>query len=468
MSSATAKTIYDYLVIGGGSGGLASARRAASYGVKVGIIESSGRLGGTCVNVGCVPKKVMWNTAFVRETLHDAPEYGYDLGTKDGGPPKLNWELIKEKRDAYVHRLNGIYARNLDKDSVEYITGRASLLRPGVVKVGDQELRAKNILIAVGGKPTFPDIPGANLGISSDGFFDLEHQPRRVAVVGAGYIAIELAGIFNALGTKTTLMTRHSHILRTFDPMLQDALLEEMTKSAGIRHLPHTHAKSLAKTSSGTLEFTYSQDGSPDPIKEEFDCVLWAIGRHPDVTDLNLKQLGVDQDPKGHIKVDQWQATSVPGIFALGDVCGHAELTPVAIAAGRKLSDRLFGGPSFSACKLDYTNIPTVVFSHPTIGTVGLTEPQAREKFGDDQIKVYSSKFVNMYFAMTQHKGPTCYKVIVQGPQEKVVGIHMLGLASDEILQGFGVAIKMGATKADLDSCVAIHPTAAEELVTLR
>ncbi|RKP13569.1 glutathione-disulfide reductase [Piptocephalis cylindrospora] len=433
MSSAAAKTIYDYLVIGGGSGGLASARRAASYGFKA---------------------------------LQDAPEYGYDLHSQ-GGPPKFNWEMIKEKRDAYIRRLNGIYSNNLDKDSVVHLQGHASLLRPGVVKVGDQEVQAKNILLAVGGKPTFPDLPGADLGISSDGFFELEHQPRRVAVVGAGYIAIELAGIFNVLGSETTLMTRHSHILRSFDPMLQESVLTEMTRS-GIRHLPHAHAQSLVKTASGALEMTYSVDGSADLIKEEFDCVLWAIGRHANVKDLGLEALGVEQGPNGIIKVDEWQATSVPGIFALGDVCGHAELTPVAIAAGRKLSDRLFGGPSFSTSKLDYSNIPTVVFSHPTIGTVGLTEPQAREKYGDDQIKVYSSKFVNIYFAMTQHKGPTIYKVIVAGTEEKVVGIHLFGLASDEVLQGFGVAIKMGATKADLDSCVAIHPTAAEELVTLR
>ncbi|KAL0074345.1 alternative NADP(H) dehydrogenase [Phycomyces blakesleeanus] len=462
------KQLYDYLVIGGGSGGLASARRASGiHGAKVALIEAQHRLGGTCVNVGCVPKKVMWNAASIAEALRDAKGYGFDVQ----GKPSIDWNYIKTKRDAYVKRLNGIYERNLEKDSVEHFQGFASFVNPTTVRVQQTEtesfeISAKHILVATGGHPIIPNIPGAELGIDSDGFFDLEEQPKRVAVVGTGYIGVELAGIFNALGSQTTIFSRTKHILRTFDEIIREPLLKEM-ESVGVQFAFDSKVKSLSRAStSGPIRIDYESDGQAASI--EVDCVLWAVGRAPNVQKLNLEGAGVKTNEKGHIVVDSYQATSSEGVLALGDACGLFELTPVAIAAGRRLADRLFGGEAFRNSKLDYENIPTVVFSHPTAGTLGLTETEARKKYGDDQIKIYQSKFTNMYFSMLEHKEPTAYKLVVAGPEEKVVGVHLLGRGSDEMLQGFGVAVRMGATKADFDNCVAIHPTASEELVTMR
>ncbi|KAI8094914.1 uncharacterized protein B0P05DRAFT_483667 [Gilbertella persicaria] len=462
------KPVYDYLVIGGGSGGLASARRASGiHGAKVALVEAQHRLGGTCVNVGCVPKKVMWNTASVAEALRDAQHYGFG----DHSQFKFDWEAIKEKRDAYVKRLNGIYERNLGNDKVEHLQGFASFVNKDTVRVQQSEtesfeVQAKNILIATGGHPLIPDIPGAHLGIDSDGFFDLEHQPKRVAVIGTGYIGIELAGIFNTLGTKTTVFSRTKHILRSFDSIIRDNLLKEM-QSVGVDFAFDSQVKALVREGdAGPITVQYESDGKSASL--EVDTVLWAVGRLPNIKKLNLEAAGIQLTEKGYIAVDEYQNTSTEHVYALGDACGRAELTPVAIAAGRKLSDRLFGGEQFKESKLDYENIPTVVFSHPTAGTVGLTEDEARAKYGDENIKVYTSKFINMYFSMLEHKEPTAYKLVCAGADEKVVGVHILGRGSDEILQGFGVAVRMGATKANFDACVAIHPTAAEELVTMR
>ncbi|KAI9274635.1 hypothetical protein BDA99DRAFT_533253 [Phascolomyces articulosus] len=460
------KQFYDYLVIGGGSGGLASARRASGvHKANVGLIEAQHRLGGTCVNVGCVPKKVMWNTALVAETLRQAPSYGFDLQT----PPAFNWSFLKGKRDAYIKRLNGIYERNLGNDNVEHLQGWASFVGPNTVRVQHSEtesyeVQAKNILIATGSHPIIPNIPGAELGIDSDGFFDLETQPKRVAVVGTGYIGIEIAGIFNALGTETTVFSRTKQILRSFDSIIKDNLLKEM-ESTGVNFAYESKVKALSRSDNG-IRVEYESAGVSSSL--EVDCVLWAVGRSPNVQKLNLEAANVKTNEKGYVVVDEYQNTSSQGVLALGDACGNFELTPVAIAAGRRLSDRLFGGEQFKNSKLDYRDIPTVVFSHPTAGTIGLTEDEARAKYGDANVKTYSSKFVNMYFSMLDHKEPTAYKLVVTGPEEKVVGVHLFGRESDEILQGFGVAVRMGATKADFDNCVAIHPSAAEELVTMR
>ncbi|KAI8390839.1 uncharacterized protein BYT42DRAFT_554507 [Radiomyces spectabilis] len=464
----SSKKVYDYLVIGGGSGGLASARRASGiHGASVALVEAQHRLGGTCVNVGCVPKKVMWNAASVAEALRDAKSYGYAVQET----PRFDWHMIKEKRDAYVKRLNGIYERNLGNDKVEHFQGWASFVNENTVRVQKSEteaieVQAKNILIATGSHPVAPSIPGAEHAINSDGFFDLEQQPKRVAVVGTGYIGVELAGIFHTLGTETTIFSRTEHILRHFDPIIRDTLLKEM-QSTGVNFAFHTKINALKReTSDGPISIEYESNGTPETL--EVDCVLWATGRVPNVKGLNLEAAKIKTDEKGYIVVDHFQNTSTSGVYALGDACGNYELTPVAIAAGRRLSDRLFGGAQFSQARLDYENIPTVVFSHPTAGTIGLTEDQAREKYGTENVKTYVSKFTNMYFAMLEHKEPTAYKLVVTGPEEKVVGVHLLGRGSDEILQGFGVAVRMGATKADFDNCVAIHPTAAEELVTMR
>lgn len=461
----------DYLVIGGGSGGLASARRASGYyGAKTIAIESN-RLGGTCVNVGCVPKKISWNAAFIAETIHDAKSYGFSV--EQTAP--FDWSAFKKKRDAYITRLNGIYEKNLTNDKVEYVHGRASLLSKNEVEVklddgSKTTIRAKNILIAVGGHPTIPqNIPGAEYGTNSDGFFEIEKQPKKVALVGAGYIAVEFAGVFNALGTETHLFIRHDKFLRSFDPMVQDVIVKEYERLGVKIHKNSSQDKVEKDEKTGKLTLHY-KDSNGEGKLEDLDELIWAIGRSPEVEDLGLEKAGVKQDEKGQVVVDDYQNTSVDNIFALGDVCGKVELTPVAIAAGRKLGDRLFGGPQFKDSKLDYSNIPSVVFAHPEIGSIGLTEPEAIEKFGKDNIKIYKTSFTAMYYSMMEpeEKGPTSYKIVCAGPEEKVVGLHILGLGSGEMLQGFGVAIKMGATKKDFDSCVAIHPTSAEELVTLK
>ena len=416
----------------------------------------------------CVPKKITWNAAFVNETISEAKAYGFSV--QHTAP--FDWTKFVEKRDAYVRMLNGIHEKNLHNDKVEYIHGRAHLTSPNTATVDLEDgtkatINAKKILIVTGGHPTIPqDIPGSEYGITSDGFFELKKQPKKVALVGAGYIAVELAGMFNALGSETHLFIRHDTFLRTFDPMIQEKITAEYERQGIIIHKQSSQQK--VEKSGDTLTMHYKDAKSPDGGKLDLDCLLWAIGRSPEVEDLGLDKAGVKQTEKGHVIVDDFQNTNVANVYALGDVCGKAELTPVAIAAGRRLSDRLFGGKPDA--KLDYNNIPSVVFAHPEVGTVGLTEPQAKEQYGEANIKVYNTSFTAMYYGMMEQeeKGPTSYKLVCAGPDEKVVGLHILGLGSGEMLQGFGVAVKMGATKKDFDSVVAIHPTSAEELVTLK
>ncbi|RBR03574.1 hypothetical protein FVER53590_04856 [Fusarium verticillioides] len=461
----------DYLVIGGGSGGLASARMASSkFGVKATIVENK-RLGGTCVNVGCVPKKVTYNAAALAEAIHDAKAYGFSV--EQTAP--FDWSTFKTKRDAYIKRLNGIYERNLNNDKVDYLHGWARLVSKNQAEVTLDDnskvlVNAKKILVAVGGKPTIPpEIPGAEYGTNSDGFFDISTQPKKVAIVGAGYIAVEFAGMFNALGTETHLFIRHDTFLRNFDPMIQETVTKEYER-LGVKLHKRSQASKVEKDSNGKLTITYKDDEGNESVVSDVDNLIWAIGRTPETKGIGLEEAGVKLGEKGHILVDEYQNTAVDNIYALGDVTGEVELTPVAIAAGRRLAHRLFGGPEFANLKLDYSNVPSVVFSHPEVGSIGLTEPQAIEKYGKDNIKVYKTSFTAMYYAMMEpeQKGPTNYKLIVAGPEEKVIGLHIMGLGSGEMLQGFGVAVKMGATKADFDSCVAIHPTSAEELVTLK
>ncbi|EKM83084.1 hypothetical protein AGABI1DRAFT_125563 [Agaricus bisporus var. burnettii JB137-S8] len=459
---------YDYVVIGGGSGGSATARRAALYGKKVAVVETDPYLGGTCVNVGCVPKKIMWHAADLQDRLnHHYPGYKFN-GIANA---QFDWATFKPQRDAYIHRLNGIYARNFEKEGVEFHHGTARLTSPTSVEVkrGDGStytLNGDRITICVGGRPNSPSekqIPGASKGIDSDGFFGLNEQPKRVAVVGAGYIAVELAGVLNALGSETHLIIRGESVLRTFDPMIQETLTPWMEKT-GIKIHKSSQVTSVEGEKGQTLTVKTNKGEQID-----VDVVLWAIGRSANTEGLGLEELGIKLDKKGDIVVDEYQNTNVKNVYAIGDVAGKWLLTPVAIAAGRRLSNRLFGPPEYKDEKQSYENIPTVVFAHPPIGTVGLTEPQARQKHGD-AVKIYTSSFKSLYFSMVEeeHKEPTVYKLIVVGPEERIVGIHMIGQGSDEAMQGFGVAVKMGACKKDLDDTVAIHPTSAEELVTLR
>jgi glutathione reductase (NADPH) len=444
---------FDLIVIGGGSGGIAHARRAAEYGARVAVIEY-GRLGGTCVNVGCVPKKVMWYTAGQMHGFEHAADYGFDVAVNGH-----DWAALKASRDAYVTRLNGIYESNLDRSGVTYISGVASFVDDHTVAVGDEHYQAERIVIATGGRPMVPNIPGAELGITSDDFFALEERPQRVLVAGSGYIAVELAGVFNGLGSEVKLVVRKDSIIRSFDAMLGEQLMEAMEKD-GVEIETLVIPGSLEKTADGLL--LHAEDGRTfGPV----DTVLWAIGREPNVADLEPGNAGIVSDERGFIPTDKMQQTNVEHIFALGDVTGRAALTPVAIAAGRRLADRLYGG--MEGRHLDYELIPTVVFSHPPIGTVGLTEDAARAEYGG-AVKVYTSGFTPMYYALGTKKQRSVMKLITVGEDEKIVGCHVIGEGADEMLQGFAVAIRMGATKADFDDTVAIHPSNAEEFVTMR
>ncbi|KAF4696187.1 hypothetical protein FOZ60_001865 [Perkinsus olseni] len=473
---------YDYLVIGGGSGGISSARRAASYRtpenpLKVGLVERDvdHMIGGTCVNVGCVPKKLSWSAATLNETfLHDASHYGFQTDEGSSAPP-MDYTTFKHRRDKYLARLRGIYQNNLKKADVDLMRSAGRIVKSEsdndkvTVQLDDgKKVTASHVLIACGGQPEVPEIEGKECTIDSDGFFELEKLPKSVVVAGAGYIAVELAGIFNAFGVDTTLTVRRHKALRSFDEDISDELMVQMQKS-GIKVATHFVPKKVTKDeATGALTFT-AESGA----EVRADCVLMAAGRttKPNVEAIGCKGI-IDLTPKGYIKVDKYQNTSMPRVYAVGDVIGNYELTPVAIAAGRTLSDRLFGPfQDKSNLYIDYETIPTVVFAHPPIGTCGLTEAQAVAKYGKDNLKIYRSRFVNLYYGIFQvepsEKPKTLVKVICTGPEERVVGLHVLGMGADELLQGFAVAMRMGATKADLDRTVAIHPTAAEEIVTL-
>lgn len=434
--------------------------RAATYGKKVGIIEK-GALGGTCVNVGCVPKKVMFNAATVNEILtHDSGYFGFSTGSVS-----LDWKKLKNDRDDYVKRLNGIYRTNLENNGIQLISGEASFSSENEVIVGNAKYTADKMVIAVGGKPNMPKIPGIQHCISSDGFFSLETQPKTIGVVGAGYIGVELAGVLNALGTKTTLFSRTNKVLAGFDNFIVDNLMKEMEKQQ-LTVIPNKSIVEVKKNvDTGLLTIISDSGESFGP----FDQVLFSTGRIPLLDNLNVDAANIKLTQRGYIEVDEYQCTSSSKIFAIGDVCGKIELTPTAIAAGRRLADRLFGGNTNA--KADYNDVPTVVFSHPTIATIGLPENAAISSFGKENIKVYTTTFTNLWYGPWKIdpviKPKTAMKLVTLLPTERVIGIHMIGMNVDEILQGFGVAVKMGATKADFDNCVAIHPTAAEELVTM-
>ncbi|XP_063674800.1 glutathione reductase, mitochondrial-like isoform X2 [Bolinopsis microptera] len=406
----------------------------------------------------------MFMTATVNEALHDAKDYGFDIVKKN----KFDWAMLKEKRDAYVKRLNGIYTSNLGKDNITYIQGAAKFTGPRTISVEGVEYEGEHVLIAVGGRPTIPNIPGAELCDTSDEFFEWDTLPNKVLVIGAGYIAVEIAGILHNLGVDTTLVARRGAILRSFDHDIGKNLMSEMS-DAGQKVQYHTNPDAIEKAEDGTFTFkgTVSEPGQePKQIAlEGFEKVMFAIGRHANTETLGLDKTGVNTDSRGQILVDEFQQTSAEGVYAVGDVCGKALLTPVAIAAGRHLSHRIFN--SEPDRKLSYENIPTVVFSHPPIGTVGLTQAEAEEKYGAANIKIHQSTFTNMYFAMTTRKPKTYMKLICEGTEEKIVGLHVMGLGADEMMQGFSIAVVAGATKKQFDSTVAIHPTSAEEFVTM-
>ena len=445
---------FDLLTIGAGSGGVAVSNRAAAHGARCVLIEA-GRIGGTCVNVGCVPKKVMWNAASLSHALDDAPDYGFSITTHE-----FDWNILRLQRDQYVRDMNGHYERNLLKNGVEIVRGMAQFATLKSVKVGDDVLTADHVVIAVGGRPVMPQLPGAGLGITSDGFFELQDQPKRVAVAGGGYISVELAGLLRALGSEVTMMLRRPHFLNDFDTMLRDELMAHM-QDDGVRMIASTRIAKVSRLLAGLrIDFESGE------CIEGLDALVWAVGRQPNTDQLNLPVTGVALDAEGHIKTDAYQATNIPGIYAIGDVTGRFELTPVAIAAGRRLADRLFGG--MRDRKLLYENIATVLFTHPPIGTIGLSEEAAVKKHGAGEVRVYESRFTPMLHAFTRRKVKCSIKLVVTGQQEKIIGCHIIGPGADEIMQGFAVALHMGATKHDFDETVAIHPTVGEELVTMR
>lgn len=447
---------FDYIVLGAGSGGIASANRAAMRGAKVLLIEAEA-IGGTCVNVGCVPKKVMWYGAQVAEAIKlYGPSYGFDVTIN-----KFDWGKLVQSREEYIERIHAGYNRGLANNGVTLIKGFGRFINQNTIQVNDKNYTASNILIAVGGQPIIPDIPGAEYGIDSNGFFALNEQPKRVAVVGAGYIAVELAGVLNALGSDTHLLVRKDTPLRNFDPMVINTLMEVMAAEGPTLHT-HAIPKDVVKENDGSLTLNLENGGSLN-----VDCLIWAIGRKPSTDTISLEAAGVKVDEQGYIPVDPYQNTNIPGIYAVGDIMADGiQLTPVAVKAGRLLSERLFG--NMSQAKMDYSQVPTIVFSHPPIGTVGLTETEALETYGESSVKIYNSTFTSMYTAVTTHRQPTRMKLVCAGPEEKIVGLHGIGFGMDEILQGFAVAMKMRATKADFDAVVALHPTSAEEFVTMR
>lgn len=444
---------FDLIAIGGGSGGLAVAQRAARYGARCAVVEP-GELGGTCVNTGCVPKKVMWYAAELGHALEAARDYGYAVDA-----PPIDWTKLVAGRDAYIARLNDLYRSRLAEADIAYVRAHAHFVDAHTVAAGEELLSAPHIVVATGGRPRVPQLEGAELGITSDGFFALEQQPRRVAIVGAGYVAAELAGVLRALGSEVLVVLRGRQLLGSFDSMLRDALMEEMAND-GIELLSGIQVERVSRDGDGHLRLWAERDQCFGAL----DTVIWAVGRVPNTGSLRLDAAGVRLDERGFVETDAYQNTNVEGIYAVGDVSGRTPLTPVAIAAARRLADRLFAGQPES--RLDYELIPTVIFSHPPIGTVGLTEDEARDRYGN-AVKVYQTRFTPMYYALGRRKPRTTMKLVTVGPREKIVGCHLIGHAVDEMLQGFAAAIKMGACKADLDNTLAIHPTSAEELVTL-
>lgn len=441
---------YDLVTIGAGSGGVRATRMAGGYGKRVAIVEES-RVGGTCVMRGCVPKKLLVYGSHFAHDFEDAAGYGWT-----GLSPKHDWaQLINAKNDE-LDRLEGVYQRILRDNHVGLLEGRGRLLDKHTVEVGGKTVTAEKILIATGGWPTMPDIPGIQYVISSNEALELECCPERIVIVGGGYIAVEFAGIFNAFGAQVDLIIRAGNILRGFDEDVRETLAAEMEKK-GIRIRRDETVRSIEKKTGGSLSL---QMGSGDQL--EADKVMYATGRNPNTKGLGLEEAGVKLGKKGEIIVNDQYQSSVPNIFALGDVIDRMALTPVAIEEGMCFVETQFNNNPRS---MDYDNIPTAVFSQPPIGTVGLTEEQAREKA---DIDVYISSFRPMKYTLSGRDEKTMMKLIVDKKTDKVLGCHMVGVDAAEIAQGLGIALKAGATKAQFDATVGIHPTAAEEFVTMR
>ncbi len=447
---------YDLFVIGGGSGGVRASRMAAATGAKVGIAESY-RWGGTCVIRGCVPKKLFSYASHFGEELHDAAGYGWSLG----GSPSFNWKKLMAAKDAEIDRLERVYEHSvLIPAGVEVHHGMAKLTGPNTIDLDGQTITADKILIAVGGHPTRLPIPGAELAMTSNELFELQDFPEKLLVYGSGYIAVEFAGIMNGLGADVTLAFRADKMLRGFDEDLRDHLTQQM-ENKGITVMPYTTLKALGGQA-GAVDVAWQQHGEDLP-SQVFDQVLMATGRRPNTHNLGLEELGVALSSHGAIEVDQHFETSVPGIYALGDVIDRVQLTPVALGEAMAFVDTHFKG---RPRRMDYSNIATAVFSDPNVGTIGLSEEEARAQGYD--IAVYRSTGRAMKHVLPDRNEKMLMKLIVCRESDRVLGLHFIGPDAGEVVQGFAVAMKMGATKADFDATVGIHPTAAEELVTMR
>ena len=442
---------YDLVVIGGGSGGVRAARIAAGHGARVAICEEF-RYGGTCVIRGCVPKKMMVYAAQFHEEFADSASYGWNVEAKG-----FDWSTLIENKDNEIDRLNGIYENLLKNAGVELLYGTASLVDANTVLVGEQTVTTDKVLIASGGTPFMPNIPGIEHAISSNEVFHLDQQPKSAVVVGGGYIAVEFAGIFNGIGTDTTLVYRGPQILRGFDEDIAKHLEKEIDKK-GVKLLLNSDIQSIELVDGDKRKVTF-KDGSEQTV----DCVLYATGRSPNTESLNLENAGVAQGKKGEIIVDKYSKTNVENIYAVGDVTDRIALTPVATMEGHAFADTVFGNNERIA---DHDNVPSAVFSQPPIGSVGLSEQQARDKFA--KVDTYSSEFRTLKHSITPNTERTLMKLIVDADSNKVVGAHMIGHDAAEIMQGIAIAIKAGATKADFDATVGIHPSSAEEFCTMR
>jgi len=443
---------FDLIAIGGGSGGLAVAEKAAGFGKRVALIEAA-QIGGTCVNSGCVPKKIMWYAAHLAHAVDDATDFGIPA-ERD----RTDWAKLVQRRQEYIDDIHQFWDDYLVEQGIERINGQARFVGPHRIEVDCQQFGAEHIVIATGGRPIIPSLPGAELGITSDGFFALREQPRKVAIIGAGYIGVELAGVLQALGSQVTLLGSGPRILKNFDEMLSAVLTDEM-RNQGIELKTCFQVAGLVRTDAGV-----ALDASDGQRLDGFDQIIWAVGRAPNTDALGLDKAGIETRANGIVPTDDYQNTNVDGIYAIGDITGRAPLTPVAIAAGRRLAVRLFDNHADS--RVDYANIPSVVFSHPPVSTVGLTEQQAREQHAD--VTVYKTDFTPMRHALSEQGTSTAMKLVCAGKEQRVVGIHLIGDNVDEMLQGFAVAVRMGATKADFDNTIAIHPISAEELVTMK
>ncbi len=442
---------YDLVVIGGGSGGVRAARIAAGHGAKVAICEEF-RYGGTCVIRGCVPKKMMVYAAHFHEDFEDSRHYGWNTTIES-----FDWSRLIKNKDTEIDRLNGIYENLLKNAGVEILYGTASLIDANTVKLGDQSLKADKILIATGGTPFLPEVPGVEHAISSNEVFHLDQQPKSAIVVGGGYIAVEFAGIFQGIGTDTTLLYRGPQILRGFDNDIRNHLSGEIVKK-GIDLRLETNIESITLNSEGQKVVKLT-DGTTKTV----DCILYATGRKPNVDALNLNNAGVELGRKGEIPVDKYSRTNVDSIFAVGDVTDRIALTPVATMEGHAFADTFFGNNERFA---DHTNVPSAVFSQPPIGSVGLSEEQAREEL--DNVDTYSSEFRILKHTITDNTERTLMKLIINADTDVVVGAHMVGPDAAEIMQGIAIAIKAGAKKSDFDATVGIHPSTAEEFCTMR